>query len=194
MPDITTFDGVLDLLSACILAILGNIFDFRTYSAPNQTEDEGMTPTQSTMMLLHDRNNIPQNERLAICYVRGVALFLFDWVRTRLQITGPDGRVVEDLPSRFLVQSGKSVVNYKGKAMRMRMKGAPHCDTSSVRRQLANVVKCDSSLETLWIKNVGIPDNTFAIEGKNGYVVQRKAGPTNKPPNPSECYISSLSS
>jgi hypothetical protein len=194
VPDITTFDGVLDLLSACILAILGNVFDFRTYSAPNQKDDEGTTPTQASMMLLHDRNDIPQNERLAICYVRGVALFLFDWVRTRLQITGPDGRVVEDLPSRFLVQTAKSVVNYKGKAMRMKMKGAPHCSTVSVRRQISNAVRCDSSLETLWKANVGIPDNTLAIEGKKGYVVQRKAGPTNKPPNPSECYISSFSS
>ena len=188
----TTFDGLLDLLSACILAILGNVLDFRTYSAPNQKDDKVMSVAQSAIMMAYDRNDIPHNERLAICYVRGVALFLFDWVRSHLIVTARDGHVLEDLPSRFLVQILKTLINYKAKAMRMKMKGAPHCNTASLRRQSSNVVKCDSLVDNLWRDDAGIPDDSLAIEGKDRYTVQRKEGPISKPLDPSKCYISAF--
>ena len=93
--------------------------------------------------MAYDWNDIPHNERLAICYVRGVALFQFNWVQSHLIATARDGHVLEDLPSRFLVQILKLLMNYKAKAMRMKMKGAPHFNTASLRRQASNVVKCD---------------------------------------------------
>jgi hypothetical protein len=166
--------------------------DFRTYSAPNQKDDKVMSVSQSTIMMAYDRNDIPHNERLAICYVRGVALFLFDWVRSHLIITARDGHVLEDLPSRFLVQILKSLVNYKAKAMRMKMKGAPHCNTASLRRQVSNVVKCDDLVQNSWRDNAGLPDDHLAMEGKDCYMVQRKEGPMSKPLDPSKCYISAF--
>jgi hypothetical protein len=179
LPDIATFDGVLDLLSACVLAILGNILDFQTYSAPNQDEDEQMSTLQSILMTQFDCNDIPSNEHMAVCYVRGVALSLCDWVRWRLVITPPDGHVLDDLPSRYLVQILKSVVNYKSKAMWMRLKGAPHCCTGTLRRQAANVVRCESVFESLWKDNEGIPDDNLTMVGKDSYKVQKTEGPRN---------------
>jgi len=191
VPDITTCDGVLDLLSGCILAVLGNVLDFRTYHAPNQGEEERMTRTQSAMMTAYDRNDIPRNERLAICYVRGVALSLFDWVRCQLIVTGCDGHVVDDLPSRFLVQILKSLVNYKAQAMSRKLKGAPHCDTATLRKQVANMVKCDGVIEALWKNDKGIPNDRLGIEDK-GYVVQKTEGPANKSLDPVCCRFSVL--
>ena len=192
IPDINTFDGVLDLLSGCILAILGNVLDFRTYSAPNQGDEQQMSMSQSVMMMAFDRNDISRNERMAICYVRGVALSLFDWVRCQLVITGPEGHVLDDLPSRFLVQILKSLINYKSKAMRIKIKGAPHCDTGTLRRQAANIVKCDSVVEILWKNSVGIADDRLTIEGKDSYRVQKKEGPSNKPLGPSKFQFATL--
>ena len=192
VPNVNTIDGVLDLLSACILAILGNVLDFRTYSAPNQKDDKPMTDAQHAMMVAYDRNDIPHNERMAVCYVRGVALSLFDWVRWRLLITGPDGDVLADLPSRFLMQILKSVVNYKSRAMRMKIRGAPHCETRTVRTQAANVVRCDSILKGLWKHGEGIPEDQLEIEDKDRYVVQKRQGPSNKPLDPSEFQTSAV--
>jgi len=178
LPDIKTFDGVLDLISACILAILGNVLDFRTYSAPNQRDDKPKTKTQHAMMVAYDRNDIPRNERRAICYVRGVALALFDWVRWNLVITAPDGHVVDDLPSQFLIQILKSIINYKSRAMCIKLRGAPHCETGALRKQAGNVVSCDSALRHLWRHSEGIRDDWLAIENKDGYIVQQKEGPS----------------
>ena len=186
MPDITTFNGVLDLLSGCILAILGNVLDFRTYSAPNQGEEKEMTASQHVMMSVYDRNDISYNERLAICYVRGVALSLFDWFRWRLVVSAPDGHIVEDLPSHFLVQILKSLLNYKSQAMSAKLKGAPHCNTGTLRKQVANLLRSDGVLKAFWQNNKVIPNDQLAIEGKDGYVVQKREGPANKSLDPSK--------
>ncbi len=76
IPDINTFDGVLDLLSECILAILGNVLDFWTYSAPNQGDDQQMSVLQSVMIMVFNCNDISHNKWMAICYVWGVAPIL----------------------------------------------------------------------------------------------------------------------
>lgn len=178
MPDIRTFDGVLDLLSACILTILGNVLDFRTYSAVNQDdEDKEASAAQKHLMATYDLNNIPRNERIALCYARGVALGIFHWVRTHLVITGPDGDIVPDLPSLFLVQILKALMNYKGKAMQMKLKGAPHCDTMSLRKQVMNVLKCDRSFKDTWNRSERISDHHLVFEGKGRWSVQMGPAP-----------------
>ena len=151
-----------------------------------------MSSTQQAMFVRYDRNDIPRNERMAICYVRGVALFLFDWVRQRCVITAPDGHVIHDLPSRFLVQILKSLINYKSKAMRLKLKGAPHCDTASLRKQVTNVVRCDSEVESLWKNNTGICDDSLTIEGKDSYTIQMKGGLGTKPLDPSKFLFSAF--
>jgi hypothetical protein len=113
LPDVNTVDGLLDLLSACILAILGNVLDFRTYSAPNQREDEVASEDQMTLMSNYDCNNIPSNERMAICYTRGMALAIFHWVRLNCVVRSPDGKVIKDLPSKYVVQVLNTLLSYK---------------------------------------------------------------------------------
>lgn len=190
LPDLATFDGVLELLSCCILAILGNVLDFRTYSAPNQDEDKAPSDTQKPLMKHYDRNNIPRNERMAICYARGVALSIFDWVRTQFVITGPSGNVVDDLPSLFLVQIGKSVVSYKAQAMRLGLKGAPHCSTAALRNQVANAVKCDYRIDDLWRSSQDVCNDSLVFKG-DGYLVQRNTM-TNKGVHPSRPFSASM--
>ena len=49
-----------------------------------------------------DHNSIPSNERMAICYARGAALSIFNWVWKFAMIKEHDGNVVEDLKVRML--------------------------------------------------------------------------------------------
>jgi hypothetical protein len=189
LPDVNTFNGLLDLLSACILAILGNVLDFRTYSAANQGENKPISGPQKVLMAKYDRNDIPRNERMAICYVRGVALSLFDWVRSQFIITAPDGKILHDLPSQFLIQVLNALITYKSRAMRMKIKGAPHCDTTVLRKQITNVVRCDSRVESLWRNKAGKIEDKLAFDGE-GYLMQRKAGPITKKLDPSKLSLS----
>jgi len=54
LPDLNTFDGILNLLSTCSLSILGNILDFQTYSAPNQDEEDQVSAAQKCLMAMYN--------------------------------------------------------------------------------------------------------------------------------------------
>jgi hypothetical protein len=69
----------MNLLSACLLVILGNVLDFRTYRAPTQ-EDSQKSNKHQQILIDHEINAIPVGERMAICYSRGVALNLINWI------------------------------------------------------------------------------------------------------------------
>ena len=81
LPNIETMEGVLNVTCLAILVILGNVLDFRTYSAPNQGEADEASAAQTTLMNTGDINAIPNNERIAYCYARGVALHILSWLR-----------------------------------------------------------------------------------------------------------------
>lgn len=49
----STMNGLLNLLSLAALNFLGNVLDFRTYSAPNQGEDETATPSNIQLDQVH---------------------------------------------------------------------------------------------------------------------------------------------
>jgi hypothetical protein len=150
LPDIRTADGILDLISGCTLAILGNVLDFRTYCAANQAEAHTTTQEQGRLWRKFDRNNIPGDERMAICYTRGLALQVFSWIRQWCIIKTPDGEIIDDLPSKYMVELLDALVAYKSKATTQKMSGAPHCALWMLKAQISNVVECDRSVEKLW--------------------------------------------
>ena len=181
LPDVNTVDGLLDLISAATLAILGNVLDFRTYSAVNQLEKDSTTPKQRKQMLQHDSNAIPANERIAICYARGMGLAIFDWIRSCCVIKTPEGKEVEDLPSRHIVQILHSLLSYKLAAVERQIEGAPHCTSSMLKAQVVNVVKCDTLIENLWQDKEEMPKSLryslvpgSSIEWKTDLFVPRK--------------------
>lgn len=150
LPNVRTVDGLVDLISGCTLAILGNVLDFRTYCAPNQAEEHTTTKEQQRLWRQFDRNNIPGDERMAMCYARGIAVELFRWIRMWCIVKTPDGDIIDDLPSKHMVEILTVLLDYKSKAEARKLKGAPHCALWMLKAQVLNVVKCDSSVEELW--------------------------------------------
>ena len=72
-PNVGNIDGLMNLLSTCVLVVLFNVLDFRTYWAPTQ-EDYQKANKNQQILINHDCNTIPINERFAICYSRGRTL------------------------------------------------------------------------------------------------------------------------
>jgi hypothetical protein len=142
-------------------------------NAPNQGDDEDISDVQRPMMQKYDQNNISSNKHLAIIYAWEVAFSIFNWVRSNFVVTGPDGDV-DNLSSRFLVQILKTLVQYKQKEMRLKLKGAPHCNTKSLRKQVMNVMECDNHIKNRWTNSEDICDDSLAFQSKDGYSVQRK--------------------
>ena len=100
------------------------------------------------------------------------------WIRTCCIIKSPDGHVVEDLPSRFLVQIANSLVNYKGRAEMQMLEGAPHSTLKMVKLQVTNMVECDDRLQETWRKkdDLKLPSNSLELANKSKYTVEWQAG------------------
>ena len=173
LPDIASMEGLTQLLSLAALNFLGNVLDFRTYSAPNQEEDEDISDAQRRLMLKYDCCDISRNERASMCYARGVSLAIFGWVRRCIVVVPPDGQEVHDYPSYMLARILKTLLKYKAVAMQQQLVGAPHCNTAALRKQIENVVASDTSLSSYWKDgNCVVFDSDFLFAPPDGLRVR----------------------
>ncbi|KAF8809712.1 hypothetical protein BYT27DRAFT_7222307 [Phlegmacium glaucopus] len=162
LPNVNNIDGLMNLLSACVLIILGNVLDFRTYCAP--TQEENQKPDKNQQILIdHDINTIPVNEQFAICYSRGVALHLINWIRHFCVITGPGGENVRDLPSYFFVQIAQTLIKLDLRA---------NCMLDMLMRQIKNVVEVDPHFSSLWSEQCSLPSDSLKLANQDEYSVK----------------------
>lgn len=161
----------MNLLSACVLVILGNVLDFRTYRAPTQEEYKKADKNQQ-ILINREINTIPLSERFSICYARGVALRLFDWIRQSSIITGPKGEVISDLPSRFFIQIAQTVVKYKEGANTSKLDLQANCTLEMLVKQIDNVVAVDSCISSLWPERHLLPSDSLALADQGKHSIQ----------------------
>lgn len=148
------------------------MLDFRTYVAPNQDEEEPTTKEQQNLWKTFDRNNIPGDERLAMCYSRGLAVSVFQWIRKWCTVKKPDGEIIDDLPSKYMVNLLRALLAYKAKAISRKLDGAPHCGLSMLKEQVLNVVKIDSLVEQLWKEGKDGSSHSLRLTLDEGSTVQ----------------------
>ena len=176
LPNIETMEGVLNVTCLAILVILGNVLDFRTYSAPNQGEADEASAAQTTLMNTGDINAIPNNERIAYCYARGVALHILSWLRACATFTGPPDGIADDLISLFFVQILASLSKYKSVAEENSYIGVPHCTSHLLGRQITNILEVDPILKAAWACQERVPSHSLALEEKEKYNVNWRHG------------------
>lgn len=169
-------EGVLNVICLAVLVILGNVLDFRTYSAPNQGEDDEASPAQAKLMNTGDINAIPNNERLAYCYARGIALRILNWLRSCATFTGPPDGIADDLISLFFVQILASLSMYKSVAEANNYGGVPHCTSRLLDRQITNVLEVDPTLKAAWECKGRVPLDSLALQEKEKYNLEWQRG------------------
>ena len=64
--------------------------------------------------------------------------------------------------------------------MQMKFKGAPHCNTGSLQKQVMNLVKSDKLVENMWRDSEDICDNSLVLQHKDGYSVKWKDLPASQ--------------
>ena len=161
----------MNLLSACVLVVLGNVLDFRTYRAP--TQDEFARADKDQQILIdHEINNIPLSERISVCYARGVALHIMNWIRHCAVITGPGGLAIDDLPSRFFVQVAQTLIKYKEGANASKLDLKANCTLAMLTKQIDNVLAVDPHFSSLWVERHLLPPDSLALADQGEYTIQ----------------------
>jgi hypothetical protein len=121
-----------------------------------------------------DWNNIPGNERIAIRYAHGIALEVFRWIRTWCIVKNPDGEIIDDLPSKYIVNLLDALLAYKLKALSWWFDGAPHCMLWMLKAQVLNVVEVDPSFEKLWKSRTNQLSHSLTLTLDAGCTVEWK--------------------
>ena len=165
----------MNLLSLCVLVILGNVLDFRTYATSNHQQGQPLTQTEKWMITEFDINGIPTNERLAMCYTRGAALHLFKWIRECCIIHGPDNSVVEDLPSFFLVQICRAMIRYKRRVEEKDLEGVTGCSLDLLTSQINNIMESKIETGKLWKNQADYLSDSLVLDDQLKYTLEWKA-------------------
>ncbi|KAJ3500229.1 hypothetical protein NLJ89_g9887 [Agrocybe chaxingu] len=143
LPDVTTIQGVVDLLTLCNLNILGNVLDHRTYSAPNQQEDAPISDGERRRWMELDVNDVPLDERNHMRYARGMSLHVFGWVRAHMSFVYAPISEAVDLPALYLAHQALVLEKYKDVAEQYGVTGAPNCTKIMLKIQLDNALRLD---------------------------------------------------
>lgn len=141
IPDLKSMNSVLDLASACNLAILSNALDFRTYTHPNQTDDKPLTDEEKLQMDMYDLNSMPESDRAGCVYARGLALDLFDWFSDNYVLIGKRRSGSMSTLSALmnnLAHQAYAIWLTKELAVAREVVGAPNCTPERLRQQLDN--------------------------------------------------------
>ena len=177
IPAIDSIKGLAQLLSLCNFVILGNVLDFRTYSAPNQAQNAKKSVCQEDLWWNFDRNQIPAAERRSICYARGMALGILEAIDAHCSIFSTNGSAdakVDNLPWRLLADQMRTIVQYKREALEKTHEGVPHCTLTTVQHQMRAVASLEQTLQRAYEDTAAPVSRTLLWSTENHRVVWTK--------------------
>jgi len=117
LPSLSTMDGVRDLFALATIAIFLNVLDERTYQYPVDSIERD----PAVLKRCHDAfdlNAIPVVERCHLCYTRGLAFDLVDWVYENFTFSSLDSDTEDvnghdDIFVPFVIHIGRQIIQYK---------------------------------------------------------------------------------
>ena len=125
---------------------------------------------------------------MAMCYARGIALRVFEWIRGWCIVRNPDGGVVDDLPSKHVVQVLDALLAYKTKADGRQLQGAPHFTLRKLKAQILNLVQWDSAVEKVWNERTGESSNSLRLIMDEGCTVEWRTDPLYEFSDDRKCF------
>jgi hypothetical protein len=181
--------GLLDFLTLCNMGILFNTLDRRTYGEPDEI------PYESIYKNKYDYNTIPDSDRRAYVYARGISLDLISWLNSRLVVTGVEGNAdpqerleIKDLQVQYITRQGLTMLQYLENWIAEEKKKEeshfPNVDIDSLGNQLSWAMDTIPWMETSWSDAKNENDESFYLRSlypASGQPVSREEMQTYKP-------------
>ena len=134
----------MDLVSLCIIGVLINVLDFRTYT--HRAAGEEMSKFEKEQLAKFDCNGLTSSERQACQYVRGLALRMLQWIDDHYCVRDAEAKTVDGFAFHCLFTFVEALRIYMREAEQQDgISSAPNCTRVSLDNQLESLFPPNSS-------------------------------------------------
>ena len=143
LPNPAKMDSLMDLISLCIIGVLINVLDFRTYT--HRAAGEEMSKFEEEQLAKFDCNGLSSSERQAYQYVRGLALQMLQWIDDHYCVKDAKAETVWGFAFNCLFTFVQALRTYVVEAERQEgISSAPNCTLVSLDNQIESLFPLDS--------------------------------------------------
>ena len=143
LPNPAKMDSLMDLISLCIIGVLINVLDFRTYT--HRAAGEKMSEFEKEQLSRFDCNGLSLSERQSCQYVRGLALRMLEWIDHHYYVRDANFEIVPGFAFDCLFTFVGGLKFYMREAERQEgISGAPNCTSVSLAAQIESLFPPDS--------------------------------------------------
>ena len=177
LPDPANMNSLMDLISLCIIGVLINVLDFRTYT--HRVAGEEMSKFEKEQLARFDCNGLSASERQACQYVRGLALQMLRWIDSHYCVKNAEGEAIPTFALTCLFTFVEALRSYMIEAEeREDISSAPNCTLAS----LDNQIKClfppnspQGKIHSQVADSIG--DVTYLLPNTKEYTVSERRKP-----------------
>jgi hypothetical protein len=143
LPNPAQMDSLMDLISLCIIGVLINVLDFRTYT--HRAAGEEMSEFEKEQLAKFDCNGITSSERQACQYARGLALRMLQWIDDHYCVKDAETKTVRGFAFNCLFTFVQALRTYITEAEQQEdISSAPNCTLVSLDNQIESLFPPDS--------------------------------------------------
>ena len=143
LPNPAKMDSLMDLISLCIIGVLINVLDFRSYT--HRAAGEKMSEFEKEQLSRFDCNGLSSSERQSCQYVRGLALRMLRWIDEHYCVKDAEFKIVRGFAFNCLLTFVESLRIYMREAeWQEGISSAPNCTSVSLDAQIGSLFPPDS--------------------------------------------------
>ena len=177
LPNPAKMDSLMDLISLCIIGVLINVLDFRTYT--HRAAGKEMSEFEKEQLAKFDCNGLSLSERQSCQYVRGLALHMLQWIDNHYRVEDAEANTVRGFAFDCLFTFVQALRTYIIEAEQQEgISSAPNCTPASLDNQIDSLFPPGSSLGVM---SALVARNTHEIEcllpQTKGYTVAESKKP-----------------
>jgi hypothetical protein len=136
-------DSLMDLISLCIIGVLINVLDFRTYT--HRAAGEEMSEFEKEQLAKFDCNGLSSSERQSCQYVRGLALHMLQWIDDHYCVKDAEAKTVRGFAFDCLFTFVQALRTYIMEADQQEdISSAPNCTPVFLDNQIESLFPPDS--------------------------------------------------
>jgi hypothetical protein len=142
LPNPAEMDSLMDLISLCIIGVLINVLDFRTYT--HRAAEKEMSQFEKEQLSKFDCNGLSSSERQTCQYVRGLALRMLQWIDDHYCVKDAEAKTVRGFAFDCLFTFVEALRIYIRDAEQEGVSSAPNCTLVSFNYQIKSLFPPDS--------------------------------------------------